>query len=32
MGFWVRAGMIFNLITNNQNDSSGHAGLALSML
>jgi Domain of unknown function (DUF4383) len=32
MGFWVGEGMIFNLITNNQNDSWGHAGLALSML
>lgn len=32
MGFWVGDGMIFNLITNNRNDSWGHAGLALSML
>lgn len=32
MGFWVGNGMILNCITNNQNDSWGHAGLALSML
>ena len=32
MGFWVGDGMICSLITNNQNDSWGHAGLALSML
>ena len=32
MGFWVGDGMILGLITNNQNDSWGHAGLALSML
>jgi hypothetical protein len=31
-GFWVGDGMICGLITNNQNDSWGHAGLALSML
>lgn len=32
MGFWVGNGMILNCITNNWNDSWGHAGLALSML
>lgn len=32
MGFWVGDGMICGLITNNQSDSWGHAGLALSML
>ena len=32
MGFWVGNGMILNCITNNRNDSWGHAGLALSML
>ena len=32
MGFWVGNGMILNCITNNLNDSWGHAGLALSML
>jgi hypothetical protein len=32
MGFWVGDGMICGLITNNRNDSWGHAGLALSML
>ena len=32
IGFRVGDGMIFNLITNNRNDSWGHAGLALSML
>jgi hypothetical protein len=32
MGFWVGNGMILNCITNNQNDSWGHAALALSML
>jgi hypothetical protein len=32
MGFLVGNGMILNCITNNQNDSWGHAGLALSML
>lgn len=31
-GFWVGNGMILNCITNNRNDSWGHAGLALSML
>ncbi len=32
MGFWVGNGLILNCITNNANDSWGHAGLALSML
>jgi hypothetical protein len=32
MGFWVGNGLILNCITNNRNDSWGHAGLALSML
>ena len=32
MGFWVGNGMIFNLISNNQNDSWGHALLALVLL
>jgi hypothetical protein len=32
MGFRVGNGMILNCITNNRNDSWGHAGLALSML
>ena len=32
MGFLVGDGMILGLITNNRNDSWGHAGLALSML
>ena len=32
MGFWVGNGMILNCISNNRNDSWGHAGLALSML
>ena len=32
MGFWVGNGMILNCITNNNSDSWGHAGLALSML
>ena len=32
MGFWVGNGMILNCITNNRNDSWGHAALALSML
>ncbi len=31
-GFFVGDGMICGLITNNSNDSWGHAGLALSML
>ena len=32
MGFWVGNGMILGCITNNRNDSWGHAALALSML
>src|SRR5437016_3244366 len=32
MGFRVGEGMILGLITNNQNDSFGHAGLALVLL
>ena len=32
MGFWVGDGMIFNLISNNQYDSWGHALLALVLL
>ena len=32
MGFKVGDGMIFNLISNNRNDSWGHAGLALILL
>jgi hypothetical protein len=32
MGFWVGDGMIFGLISNNRNDSWGHAALALILL
>jgi hypothetical protein len=32
IGFWAGDGMIFNLISNNRNDSLGHSMLALVML